>query len=552
MLSALLLLPLAACSSRDAAAPRADADATTSRSASRLVRGNGPEPDSLDPQRARNVESANVLRDLYEGLTIVGRDGAPAPGVATAWSVSADGLRWTFTLRPDARWSNGDPLTAHDFLWSWQRALHPAMGNQYAYMLYPLVNAEAFATGKLEDFSQVGVKAPDDHTLDVTLRNPTPYFIQLMDHYSSFAVHRPTIERFGSATDRFTPWTRVENIVGNGPFTLSEWKLNRRIVVKKNPHYWDAERVKLNAVVFYPTENISSEERMFRAGQLHYTQTIPLDKVPVYRAMDNSPYVNAPYLGTYFYLLNTQKPPLDDVRVRQALSLAIDRERLNRTVLHGMNVPAYGITPPGTLGYTPPKVFGHDIPRARALLAEAGYPDGRDWPGLELKYNTSESHRKVAVALQQMWKDALNIEVTLANQEWKVFLDSVDNMDFQVARRGWIGDYVDPNNFLDLFLCNGGNNNTGFCDPRYDALIKECAPRATSREERFALFFEAETLLMQQMPIIPIYTYTSNHLIHSSVRGMPPNLMDAINLKYVWLDAAGDSDGHAGTHGESR
>ncbi|HDY81690.1 MAG TPA: peptide ABC transporter substrate-binding protein, partial [Halieaceae bacterium] len=334
-------------------------------------------------------------------------------------------------------------------------------------------------------------------------------------------------------------WTRVENIVGNGAFHLVEWRLNRRIVIEKSPTYWDRDRVKLNGVVFYPTENISSEERMFRVGQLHYTQTIPLDKIPVYRAMTNSPYVSAPYLGTYYYLLNINRPPLDDVRVRQALSMAIDREQLNNTVLHGVNVPAYSITPPDTLGYHPPKVFHHDVERAQQLLADAGYPGGANWPGLELTYNTSESHRKIAVALQHMWKDALNIEVTLTNQEWKVYLDSVDQMDFQMARRGWIGDYVDPNNFLDLFLCDGGNNNTGFCNPLYDGMISRQATQARSRDERYAIFHAAETRLMEQMPIIPIYTYTSNHLIHPSVRGMPSNLMDSLNLKYVWLDKSG-------------
>jgi len=402
-------------------------------------------------------------------------------------------------------------------------------------MLYPLENAEAFATGRVKDFAAVGVKALDDHTLQVRLNAPTPYFIQLMDHHSTFPVHRATVEKHGKATDRFTPWTRVENIVGNGPFRLTDWQLNRRITVAKSDTYWDRDRVKLNGIVFYPTENISSEERMFRVGQLHYTQVIPLNKIPVYRAMDNSPYANAPYLGTYYYLLNTKKPPLDDVRVRQALAMAVDRERLNNTVLHGTNVPAYSITPPGTLGYQPPQVFGYDVQRARQLLAAAGYPEGKGWPGLELTYNTSESHLKIAVALQQMWKDALNIDVTLLNQEWKVYLDSVDQMNFQMARRGWIGDYVDPNNFLDLFLCGGGNNNTGFCDQHYDDLVKQQAPRAKSREERYALFSAAETLLMEQMPILPIYTYTSNHLIDPSVRGMPANLMDYVNFRYVSL-----------------
>ncbi|MDZ7783523.1 MAG: peptide ABC transporter substrate-binding protein [Halioglobus sp.] len=500
--------------------------------------GNGTEPQGLDPHVVTGVPESRIVHALFEGLAVKNPYTLePEPGVAQRWEISDDQLTVTFFLNPEARWSNGDAVTAGDYVWSWQRALNPAMGNQYAYMLYPVRNAERYATGELEDFGEVGVKALDAHTLRVRLNAPTPYFIQLMDHYSTFAVHRPTIEKFGAATDRFTRWTRVGNIVGNGAFNLKEWKLNRRIVVEKSDTYWDRERVKLNGVVYYPIENVSTEERMFRVGQLHYTQNVPLDKVPVYRAMKNSPYVNAPYLGTYYYLFNTAEPPLDDVRVREALALAVDRERLLRSVLHNVYRPAYSITPPDTLGYYPPQVISHDPQRARRLLARAGYPDGRGWPGLELVYNTSEGHRKIAVALQQMWKNVLNIEVTLTNREWKVYLDSVDTMNFQMARRGWIGDYVDPNNFLDLFLCGGGNNNTGFCDPRYDDMIKRQAPRASSREERYAIFHEAETLLMEQVPILPIYTYTSSHLIHPSVKGMPSNLMDSLNLKYVWLDA---------------
>lgn len=499
--------------------------------------GNGSEPQGLDPHVVTGVPENHLVRALFEGLAVKNPFTLePEPGVAQCWEFSADRRVITFHLREDALWSNGDQMTAHDYVWSWQRALNPAMGNLYAYMLYPVLNAEAFATGKIEDFDEVGVKALDDRTLQVTLTEPTPFFLQLMDHYSTFALHRPTIEKFGKATDRFTRWTRVENIVSNGAFRLTEWKLNRRISMAKSDTYWDRDKVRLNGVVFYPTENIVSEERMFRVGQLHYTQTIPLDKIPVYQAMENSPYVQAPYLGTYFFLFNTTRPPVDDVLVRKALSMSIDRQKLNDTVLQKSNVPAYSITPPGTLGYEPPRLFDYDPEQARQLLADAGFPDGQGWPGLELIYNTSESHRKIAVALQQMWKDVLNIQVTISNQEWKVYLDSVTQMEFDIARRGWIGDYVDPNNFLDLFLTDGGNNNTGFSDPRYDEMITRLAPQAKTREERFAIFKEAETMLMEQMPILPIYTYTSKHLIHHSVKGMPANLMDSLNLKYVWLD----------------
>ncbi|HBQ39064.1 MAG TPA: peptide ABC transporter substrate-binding protein, partial [Halieaceae bacterium] len=499
--------------------------------------GNGSEPQGLDPHVVTGVPESKIIDALFEGLT---RKNPwtlePEPGAAASWEFSEDRRVITFHMQPEGRWSNGDPVTAHDFVWSWRRALDPAMGNLYAYMLYPVENAEAYATGKIDDPALVGVRALDDMTLEVTLNAPTPYFLQLMDHYSSYAVHRETVERFGRATDRFTRWTRVGNIVTNGPFQLQKWELNRRIVVDRNPHYWDNGAVHLNGIVFYPTENIVSEERMFRVHQLHYTADVPLNKIPAYRKMADTPFVEAPYLGTYFYLLNTERPPLDDVRIRKALSLAVDREALTRNVLYGSNNPAYAITPPGTLGYQPPQLFRHDPEEARRLLAEAGYPGGAGWPGLELIYNTSESHRKIAVALQQMWKDALNITVTLSNQEWKVYLDSVSQMNFQVARRGWIGDYVDPNNFLDLYITDGGNNNTGFSDPVYDELILQRAPRAATQEARFALFHEAETRLMEQMPILPIYTYASKHLVHPSVKGLPPNLMDFVNVKYIHLE----------------
>ncbi len=499
--------------------------------------GNGSEPQGLDPHVVTGVPESKLIDALFEGLT---RKNPwtlePEPGAAASWEFSEDRRVITFHMQPEGRWSNGEPVTAHDFVWSWRRALDPAMGNLYAYMLYPVLNAEAYATGKIDDPELLGVRALDDMTLEVTLNEPTPYFLQLLDHYSSFAVPRATVEKFGAATDRFTRWTRVGNIVSNGAFQLREWHLNRRIVVEKNPHYWDADAVRLNGVVFYPTENIVSEERMFRVNQLHVSNDVPLSKFPAYRKLKDSPFIEAPYLGTYFYLLNTRRPPLDDVRVRRALSLAVDRESLTRNVLYGSNQPAYAITPPGTLGYQPPRLFSFDPEQARQLLAEAGYPNGKGWPGLELIYNTSESHRKIAVALQQMWKDVLNISVTLANQEWKVYLDSVSEMDFQIARRGWIGDYVDPNNFLDMYITDGGNNNTGFSDPVYDEMILRKAPQAANQEERFAIFHEAETRLMEQMPIIPIYTYSSKHLVHPSVRGMPSNLMDFVNWKYVYLE----------------
>jgi oligopeptide transport system substrate-binding protein len=508
--------------------------------------GNGAEPQGLDPHVVTGVPENHIVRALFEGLAVKNpKTLEPEPGVAERWDISEDGTVYTFYLNPNARWSNGETMTASDYVWSWNRALHPDTGSLYAYMLYPIVNSEAYSKREITDFGEVGVKALDDHTLQVRLNAPTPYFLQLMDHYSTFAVHPETLLKHGKMTDRFTPWTRVGSIVSNGPFTLEEWSLNRRIIIKKSEHYWDRDNVALNGVYFYPTENVISEERMFRAEQLHYTAVVPLDKIPDYRERPDSPYVQAAYLGTYYYLVNTERPPVDNVLVRRALSYALDRDTLTRTVLQDTAIPAYSITPPDTLGYNPPQLFDYDPAKARELLAEAGYPNGEGWPGLEIIYNTQEAHRKIAVAVQQMWKRELNIDITISNQEWKVYLNSVSQRDFKVARRGWIGDYVDANNFLDLFITDGGNNNTGYASEEFDDIILNLAPKAKTRDERYGLFYKAETMMMNEMPIIPIYTYTSKHLIHPSVEGIYPNLMDSLNLKYVKLHPGRTLSGEA-------
>ena len=508
--------------------------------------GNGAEPQGLDPHVVTGVPENHIVRALFEGLAVKNPETLePEPGVAERWDISEDGTVYTFYLNPNARWSNGETMTASDYVWSWNRALHPDTGSLYAYMLYPIVNSEAYSKREITDFGEVGVKALDDHTLQVRLNAPTPYFLQLMDHYSTFAVHPETLLKHGKMTDRFTPWTRVGNIVSNGPFTLEEWSLNRRIIIKKSEHYWDRDNVALNGVYFYPTENVISEERMFRAEQLHYTAVVPLDKIPDYRERPDSPYVQAAYLGTYYYLVNTERPPVDNVLVRRALSYALDRDTLTRTVLQDTAIPAYSITPPDTLGYNPPQLFDYDPAKARELLAEAGYPNGEGWPGLEIIYNTQEAHRKIAVAVQQMWKRELNIDITISNQEWKVYLNSVSQREFQVARRGWIGDYVDANNFLDLFITDGGNNNTGYASDEFDDIILNLAPKAKTRDERYGLFYKAATMMMNEMPIIPIYTYTSKHLIHPSVEGIYPNLMDSLNLKYVKLHPGRSLSGEA-------
>ena len=501
-----------------------------------LYWGNGTEPASLDPHIATGVPEHHIMSSVMEGLVLKDRKSLePRPGVAESWTISDDGRIYTFKLRDDARWSNGDPHIANDYVWSWWRALQPALGNQYAYMLFPIKNAKRYYDRKTEDFGDVGVKALDQRTLQVTLTNPTPYFLQLLDHYSLFPVHQATIEKFGNADQRGTRWSYEGNLVSNGPFKLDEWKINRHITVTRNLHYWDNDNVALNGIVFKPVENTVTEERMFRAGQLHVTSNVPADKISTYRKSNSTELKIAPYLGTYFYRLNIKTPQLQDRRVRRALGMAIDREKLVENITKGGQIPAYTMTPPGTMGYYPKSTLAFDPEGAKNLLSEAGYPNGEGFPAIEILYNTNEGHRKIAVALQEMWKDYLNIDIKLLNQEWKVYLATESAGDYQISRGGWIGDYVDPNNFLDMFLCGGGNNRTGWCNEEYDRLILEVAPSQSSHEERLAVFQQAETMLLDDMPIIPVYTYTSVKLVDSSVENLDGNIMNQAMYKDIYL-----------------
>jgi oligopeptide transport system substrate-binding protein len=500
--------------------------------------GNGTEPQEIDPHLTVGIAEFELQMALFEGL--LAKDPQtlePVPGVAESWIISPDGRSYTFKLRRDARWSNGDALTARDFMYAWKRALMPALASQYAYSLYGLKNAERFNKGEITDFTQVGVSAPDDYTLQVDLVDPIPYFLQLLDHNSMFPVHQATIEKFGRIDERGTRWTRPGNFVGNGPFALREWTPNKIITVQKNPHYWDASRVRLNEIRFYPVQESSIEERMFRAGQLHITEQLPLEKTQGYRD-GNSPYLYVhPHFSTYFYRFNTTIKPLDDARVRRALALSIDRERIVEKVTRGGQLPAYNLTPPDTMGYTAEAKLEFNIEKAQALLADAGYPGGKGFPALDILYNTQEGHLKIAQAIQQMWKQTLGVDVGLLNQEWKVFLDSELNMDYQISRSSWMGDYLDPNTFLDLFVSGGGNNRTGWGDPHYDELIAAAA-KTGNREERYRLFQQAEKILMNAAVIAPIYTYTRVYLKSTDVKGWYPNILDYHPYKYIYLESS--------------
>ena len=500
--------------------------------------GLGSEPQYLDPHLANSVSAHNVIIALIEGL--VSEDPKtlkPVPGVAEKWDISEDGLVYTFHLRKNAKWSNGDPVTAHDFVYSYKRILNPELASQYASMLHGLKNARQYHEEGLSwDEAKVGATAIDDYTLQLTLENPTPYFLELLNHYSWFPAHPPTIEKFGAFGKQGTAWTRPGNYVGNGPFTLSDHKVNSVIEVKKNPLYWDAQTVSLEGIRFYPIESADTEERAFHSGFLHLTQTVSPDRIDFLKENHSDLIHFESYLGTYFYRFNVEEPPFDDVRVRLAFNLATDRQAIVEKVTKGGQLPARCFTPPGTGGFSPESRFRFDPQKAKSLIQEYLTEKGLEsLPKIELKYNTSEGHKKVAEALQGMWKNHLGAEIQLLNMEWKVFLSTIAKRDFSLARAGWIGDYVDANTFLHMWRTGDGHNNTGWSSTRYDELL-ELAAQESDTEKRFSYFEECEKLIAENAPILPIYFYVHVTLRSPTVKGWHPTLLDHHPYKYVRLE----------------
>ena len=500
-----------------------------------LFFGNSSEPPSLDPHINSSVNGSRIINCLMEGLISYHRDddNIPEPGVAESWSHDGSYRVWTFQFRDGARWSNGDPVTAHDFVYSYNRILNPELGARYAQLLYTIKNAQAYNESKVP-FSDVGVRAIDDSTLEIELEGPTPHFPNIVKHASWFPVHPPTIESAGGMVKQDSNWTR-ENYVGNGAFTLAEWSMNKVIILEKNPLYWDADTVRLKEVHFFPTENANTDNQRFDAGSNHYVNTIPSDLIPTYMENGEPSLRVEPYLGTYFYRFNTRKKPLDDIRVRQALTLAINQRAIVRRITKGGQSPATGYTPPGISGYKAPELVNYNPRDARNLLAEAGFPGGEGFPKLTLIYNTSEAHRDIAIAIQQMWKSILGIDIDLRNQEWKVFLDTVQQGDYDIARAGWIGDYMYPDTFLFMWTTGNGNNETGWSNPEYDKLISDSYLESDA-EKRLEMLYDAETILLEEMPIAPIYFYTRNYRLDTRVRGWNPKFLDNHPFKHVYFE----------------
>ncbi len=417
-----------------------------------LYLGNGTEPQGLDPHTVTGVPEHKILLSLMEGLVTRHPEGkGSVPAVAERWETSEDGKEYTFYLNKNARWSNGDSVTAKDFVYSWRRILMPSMAALYADMLYVVKNAEAFNKGNIDDFSQVGVKAIDNFTLKVNLTNRTPYFLALLSHYSTWPVHKPTIEKFGQIDDIGTAWTKPGNFVGNGPYTLEEWKLNDVIIVKKNPSYWNTDVVTIKEIRFYASDNETTEDLRYRSGQLHLLNSIKITKIQNYKTQYPDQIHIDPYFGTYYYRINTKREHLKDKRFRQALSYAINREEIVKYVSRGEQAPAFSFSPPDPANFYPSTKLEFNPFKSKELLKEMGYEvnranrmslieyirnlfspketnpkektNPRELPKLEILYNTSERHQNLAEAVQDMWKEHLGLEVELVNVDWKTYLD---------------------------------------------------------------------------------------------------------------------------------
>ncbi len=515
-LSALIL---AGCGARETAVEAATRDGI-------LLMNNGAEPRDLDPHVVTGMPENRVIKGLLEGL--VGEHPTTSekivPGMAERWESNADNSVWTFYLR-EAYWSNGDRVTAGDFVYAYQRILNPEFGAPYASMLFRVKHAEDYNKGIVTDFSEVGFRVLDPAVLQVELDGPTPYFPLMLIHYTWFPVHPPTIEKFDAFARRDSGWTRPEGYVGNGPFVLKEWKPNQRIIIEKSPTYWDADSVSLNGIHFFPVQDTQTENRMYQTGQLHKTNGVPYNLRDRYRAENNPALREDPMFATGYLGLNPRRDALADRRVRQALSLTLDRALIiDKVTKNGQ--PAGGFVPPTMDAYPAASALPYDPERARSLLAEAGYPGGEGFPVIDFLITNSDTSRTFAEVVQEMWRTELGISINILNKEWQVLIAEMDSGNFDIFLLSWIGDYLDPATFLKIMRTGDGNNRTGFANPAYDALIAE-ANQQSSLDQRYALLAQAEAILMREVPILPITWSRNMYLLHPDVQGWAPKpLMD--------------------------
>jgi len=468
-----------------------------------LVILNGAEPESLDPAIVTGQPEMRLVLALFEGLTRYDpRTGEAVPGLAQNWEKSPDGINYTFHLRSNAVWSTGQPITAEDVVYSWWRVLDPNTSAGYAGQLYYVKNGEAFNRGTIQDASQVGVRALDPLTVQVELNGPTPFFIELCASSVLAVVPRQAIERHG---DR---WLRSVPLPVSGAYQLEAWRIHDKIRLRKNPLYWESARTQNELVDFLPVESANLAMNLYKSGQADIIWDkglIPTELMDLLRGQADCHIFN--YLGTYFFRFNINRKPFDDVRVRKAFALVVDKNRITERITKGGEETAHHFTPTGIAHYQPPEGLGYDPAEARRLLAEAGYPGGKGFPIFSYLLNSKKLNEQIAVELQEMWRRELAINIELRQMEWKVFLATQNEMDYDLSSSSWIGDYNDPNTFLEVFLSNNGNNRTGWKSPRYDQLLRE-GNLQTDPSRREKLLQEAETLLVRdEAPIVPLWFY---------------------------------------------
>ncbi|MBP2652151.1 MAG: oppA 2 [Firmicutes bacterium] len=495
----------------------------------------GDEPESLDPRKSTSIAASNIEAQLFEGLTSVDSNNNPVPAAAERWEVSPDGLKYTFYLRKGLKWSNGDPVTAEDFEYAWKSVLSKELASDYASQLFYIKNGEAYNSGKATE-DEVGVKAVDSNTLEVELEKPVPYFLAL----TSFHTYYPINKKVVTANENWA--ADAQSFVGNGPFKMTEWVHQSKVEVVKNAQYWDVAKIKLEKIDFTLVDSNSTTLTMFENGQLDMAENPPVTDVP--RLQKEGKVKVFPFLGVYYYSFNLNRAPFDNVKVRKAFSLAINRQDIVTRVLQGGQKAALGLVPYGVPDVTTSEDFrvkggdylaDNDVATAQRLLAEAGYPGGKGLPTITLLYNTSDNNKILAEAVQEMWKKNLGVTVELANQERKVFYDTLDSHNFQVARDEWVGDYADAMTFIDLFESGNANNSPRYSNPAYDQLV-HTAKNTPDQAVRVKAMHDAEQMLFEDAVIIPVYYYNNSVLIKDSVKGVVRTILGVIYLKEAYIE----------------
>lgn len=490
-----------------------------------LRRGNGTEPESLDPHKARSIQAADVLRDIGEGLVGYSSTGELIPAAAEKWEISDDGRQYDFWLRPEARWSNGETVTAEQFVYSFRRLADPATAAFYIQSLADIANAADIIAG-IKPPESLGVDAPEDFRLRIRLTNATPYFLSLLTHPSTFPVHPGSIEQYGDA------FAKAGNLLSNGAYKLDAWEPGSVIRLSRNENYWNNAGTAIDKVLHYVTPEPQVELNRYRAGELDMTSTVPPEAFAAIRKERPDELRVAPYLGVYYYGLNlTREPFKDNPKLRQALSMAIDREVLTEKITRRGEAPAYSWVPPGVANYeairAPYADMSNDerIAAARRLYKESGYTEDNPLE-VEIRYNTSETHQRIALTIQSMWREALGVEATLINEEFQVLLSNISAKQVtQVFRSAWNGDYNDAHTFLQIFLSGNPSNMTGYSSKDFDSLMQRAAEQTDLLRRRWYLE-EAERLLLADNPVIPLYFYVSKHLVSPRIGGWGDNVLD--------------------------